>query len=181
MKILKLKHSRSLVAAAVAAVVALSAWAVSGGMDDGEAAQPVPTVAVAAQTDADQGDEELAAPTAVTYEIYLSRDPFEPVVPAPDDSGNGGGGGGGGGTTPPEELCTESESEAVCEGLVVELVGIDPQTGDAIIRVGGAEYMVGVGDEFADRFRVLAIDAPCVTLLYGDESFTLCEGDRVLK
>lgn len=62
-------------------------------------------------------------------------------------------------------------------------VFVDEETGEerALIQVDSTLYEVGEGQEFAENFRVLSIDPPCVTLLRGDEALTLCEGDQVLK
>ena len=51
----------------------------------------------------------------------------------------------------------------------------------AVVRVNGTSYTVSEGETFADNFRALSIDPPCATFLYGDSSFTLCQGERVLK
>ncbi len=97
------------------------------------------------------------------------------------EGGGGGtdGGGGGSGSDP----CTGTE-EVVCEGRVVSLVDVfvaDDGSARAVVQVDTTLYEVGEGDTFAQNFQVLAIDPPCVTLLYGDDAFTLCEGERTLK
>ena len=149
--------------------------------------------------------------------VFLTRDPFDPVVVEEgsdggsiDGAGDGGGadgggtdgggtdgggtdgggtdgggtdgggtdGGGtdGGGATDP---CSGNEDETVCEGRVVTLDAVTDTT--ATVTVDGVKFEVGVDDQFATNFEVLAIDPPCATLLYGDEAFTLCTGVTVLK
>lgn len=84
---------------------------------------------------------------------------------------------GGSGSDP----CTGTD-EVVCDGAVVTLVDViagDPAR--AIVQVDTTAYEVGEGDTFAGSFLVLTIDPPCVTMLYGDDAFTLCEGQQVLK
>lgn len=143
--------------------------------------------------------------------VILSRDPFQPViieendgesaVEGVDDGGTDGGGTDGGGTEgggtdgggtdgggtdgggtdggTEVDACDGDEDETVCEGRVVTVDDIDGDV--AIVVVDGTRFTVGEGDEFARSFRVLAINDPCVTLLFGDESFSVCEGVTVLK
>ncbi|HEX2027497.1 MAG TPA: hypothetical protein VHF25_05805 [Nitriliruptorales bacterium] len=138
-----------------------------------------------------------------TFEVFLARDPFRPVRAAPDAGGETTGGGttagattgapttGGaptpgaptpGGPTPGPPTQGGGESTRV-EGREVALIDVFVQDGveRAVVQVDGTAYEVGEGDTFAENFRVLSIDPPCVTLLFGDDAFTLCEGDRVLK
>lgn len=51
----------------------------------------------------------------------------------------------------------------------------------AQIQVDGTVYTVGEGDTFADNFEVISISGECVTMLFGDDQFTLCEGQEILK
>lgn len=179
------------------------------------------------ETPTDEATEELLEPGAIsvaTYEVFLSRDPFQPVVPVADGdtsttpatptdgqptgspttgpttaptttptSGPGGPGSGPGtdpGTGPgtgPDDPATEGPScvtgkAVVCDGHVVELVDVvagEPPT--AVVRVDETAYEVTAGQAFAESFEVLAIEGSCATLLYGDDAFTLCEGESVLK
>lgn len=130
---------------------------------------------------------------AETLDVYLSRDPFQPVVvqltSADGGSGDGGGttdGGTDGGTTIGSNdnglACTGSGAEAVCNGTVVTMTGFSDD-GEALVEVDGATYQVGTGEEFATSFRVERLDqsAGCAFLRYGDEAFTICAGATVLK
>lgn len=152
------------------------------------------------------GESDTA--TVGEQRVFLTRDPFDPVIVedstgglpssggdgsdggdadggstddggdgSGDGSGDGDGDGGGDGGTP--DACSGDEEERVCEGRVVTVDAVDGDT--ATVVVDGVGFTVRVGDEFATSFRVLAIDAPCVTMLYGDERFTLCTGVTVLK
>lgn len=78
-----------------------------------------------------------------------------------------------------DDVCTGDERETVCDGVVITLEGFE--RGDALVTVNSVTYPVGEGDEFATSFRVLAINQPCTTLLYGDEAFSICVGATVLK
>lgn len=74
--------------------------------------------------------------------------------------------------------------EVVCEGRTVTLIDVfttDDGTPVAVVQVDSTVYEVRRGDTFAQNFQVVSIDPPCVTLLYGDDAFTLCEGERALK
>lgn len=166
---------------------------------------------------------DLGALPVTTYEVFLSRDPFQPVRLDPEtsdddtsggagdngtddgavgtgesDDGDGTGSGSGDGDDPSDgtssdpgdgdagsggdDGCTGTD-EVICDGHVVTLVEIIEEEGQeqAIIQVDTTLYTVTEGDEFAESFLVLSIDSPCATFLFGDDAFTLCEGDRVLK
>lgn len=152
----------------------------------------------------DTGGETVTELPIETYEVFLARDPFQPVITgvANTTGGTGGttgdgstggtggtatggtttGGTGGTGGTTTGGGCV-SQGETVCDGQVVSLVDVFVEDGQerAIIQVDSTLYTVGEGDLFAANFRVLTIDPPCVTLLYGDDRFSLCEGEQVLK
>lgn len=185
---------------ALAAVVWL-AWLVvvspDRGAGTGTASQPAGTAAE--QDRARAGGGAGAAPTEepapTTYDVFLTRDPFEPVVPEEDggqptddtdqpppgdDTADDGDHAHDAGT---EDPCT-GEEEVVCDGRVVTLIEIttDDEGGrTATIRVDTTDYEVREGDVFAESFRVLSIEPSCATLLFGDDSFTMCRDDRVLK
>lgn len=117
-----------------------------------------------------------------TFEVFLARDPFEPVRPAPGEPSPPPGATPSPGV-PPGEGCV-GNGEVVCDGMVVSLVDVfvdEDGRPAAVIQVNTTLYTVHEGDVFADNFRVLAIDPPCVTLMFGDDTFTLCEGERILK
>ncbi|HEX9766993.1 MAG TPA: hypothetical protein VGA36_09535 [Nitriliruptorales bacterium] len=164
-----------------------------GSIDDAPAPLSLQAAEPAAQDE--EPDVELALPIE-TYEIFLSRDPFQPLTPPPGSDGGGtdggtdGGTGGTGTTTDGTTGTTDGtgdgcsgDGEVVCDGHVVTLVDVFVTDGvpGAQVQVDSTIYTVGVGDVFATNFLVRAIDAPCVTLAFGDDTFTLCEGERVLK
>ena len=53
----------------------------------------------------------------------------------------------------------------------------------ASVRVNDVTYQVARGDEFATSYRVVSLDTRdrCAQLLYGDDSFVICEGEEVRK
>ncbi len=68
-------------------------------------------------------------------------------------------------------------------GHTVALIDIFKDGGSqrAQVEVDGTVYTVGEGDRFADNFQVLSISGECATMLFGDDQFTLCEGESILK
>jgi hypothetical protein len=49
------------------------------------------------------------------------------------------------------------------------------------IRVGGIVRQARIGERFAKSFRLLSLARGCAELLFGDEQFSLCEGDEISK
>jgi hypothetical protein len=130
-----------------------------------------------------------------TFEVFAPKDPFRPLIsaaaggtaatavgaPAPaaspgtgapsggsDISGGAGGGGGGG--------------ESV-GGHRVRLIDTFRRGGEdqARVQVDGTVYTVGEGDRFAENFEILSISGQCASMLFGDDQFSLCEGEEILK
>lgn len=156
-----------------------------------------------------QGDAggELATEPIVTYEVFLSRDPFEPVVPEDEEPAATGevdpvtgeaitdpdatvGGGTDPSIAPPTDTGTtplegcRGDGEVVCEGRVVTLVDLATTLDGAsvaVVQIDTVIYEVGVGERFAGAFEVRSIDGRCANLIYGDDGFQLCRGDAVLK
>jgi hypothetical protein len=211
----------------VIVAAAVGALALLLGSGDGDTiAEPAAdegATATAEVADTESGEEAAEALPLVTYEVFLARDPFEPVVePEPVavvETGETAEGGtnaqpvseseGGtdavaefeGGERPNEESAEgerpegdappsdeapggcSTDGDVTCDGRIVSLVEIVSEDGEplAIIQVDTTIYEARRGETFARSFRVSAIEDSCVTLLYGDESFRLCEGNRVLK
>ena len=196
----------AIVVAVVAALVVAVALKGAGGGD------PLPSATPAAESveeDLESGVEpdiagDITSATtlpAVTYEIFLARDPFEPVVPEvvepvadpdptsdpgdpndpnrPTDPGDG---------TPvvprePSNPRCVGDEELVCDGRVITLLDVttisDQQV--AVIQVGTTIHEVLVGQSFADNLEVRAIDGSSVTIAFGDVTFVLRAGGSVLK
>jgi hypothetical protein len=160
-----------------------------------------------ATEDEQAGDEAIPLPL-VTYELFLARDPFEPVVPEPvaqpsdpsDPNGSGSSGSGadgsgtstGGGTSGGNSSGNASgnsnggcsgDTEVVCNGRVVTVIEVFEQNGEllAVIQVDTMRYQVGVGDIFADFFQAVSISPDQVRVLYGDSVVTVQVGDNALK
>lgn len=174
----------AVVTAAFATAVALSTGATPPAEDDLEAAAPVAQALEPVLVDPD-------VLPATTTQYYLARDPFTPIRPAvvddliaggddpfvdpvldpvdPDDPLD---------PAPVGDDCVVG-AQVVCDGEVVTLVDVDGTS--AVVRVDHVVFTVAEGQTFAGTYRVVTIDGPCVTLLHGDDAFTLCEGEQVLK
>jgi hypothetical protein len=220
------------VGALLLAVITVLVFAGSGGEDptygvlatddSPEAVDQAPGEAGGDDNGVDPDPAPEAAPV-VTYEVYLNRDPFEPVrtpivaetsnadpiVTDPDTDGpvdteptdpddN---------TAPrdpsepgqpaeprdpsepdrpeplPEKGCTGGDEETVCNGQVVSLVDVTSNEGQrvAVVQIDTTLYEVREGDRFATHFFVRSVGASEVTLAFGDDTFRLSEGDRVMK
>ena len=185
------------VALAGLAVVVGVLMVVSPGSSDG-IATPMP------QESGDDGDADgpvtLAALDVTQYEVFLSRDPFESlrpdVVPAPTTTATPratatptpGATPTTGVTPTPTPTATEPDgcqqgAQVVCSGRTVALIDVfeDAEGAGAVVQVDSTLYTVRDGEIFAGSFLVESIEPPCTTLLFGDDRFTLCEGEAVLK
>jgi hypothetical protein len=85
-----------------------------------------------------------------------------------DGSDTGGGGGAGPG------------SSDTVQGHSVELVAT-LEDGSVQVQVDDQVYTVDEGEQFAQNFELVSVSGACATLLYGDDQFTLCEGEEILK
>jgi hypothetical protein len=194
-------------ALALTAVVFLSGSDPTSPAEVAEGSEPAASDVEEAPTAvADVSDVDLAALPTVTYDVFLARDPFDPVVPEPaaaasetvetqpstepdavqpvdtsteDDFGAAPVDG-----TDPTDACRgDGGEEVVCNGHVVTLQsltnGAEPL---AVIQVDTVVYGVVPGQVFAERFQFLdVVDARTVRLLYGDEVFRVSVGERVMK
>lgn len=137
-----------------------------------------------------------------TTEVFAPKDPFEPLVsltgdatmdtsgstdttgdtddsgdpgvdetPLEEDGTGGSGGGGGGGNT----------QGVGGREVVLKDVSTNPGDKSASVDVDGVTYDVLPGDRFAENFKLVTVYGKCATMLFGDDQFTLCEGERVLK
>lgn len=140
-----------------------------------------------------------------TFEVFAPKDPFRPLIadagatgattaggttagvaPSPaapgagapsggsdisgDGTGTSGGGGGGG------------SSDSV-GGHRVRLIDTFRRNGEpaARVQVDGTVYTVQEGDRFAENFKLLSVSGDCASMLFGDDEFSLCEGEEILK
>lgn len=112
--------------------------------------------------------------------MFAPRDPFDPLV---SDRG-------GDGTDAPQAT-TGNGSAAVAGsargdtvgGHRVRLIDVFKTRGKrrAQVQIDGTAYTVDEGEIFAQSFQLLSISGECATMLFGDDQFTLCEGEEILK
>ena len=191
-------HRTPVLVVAVLVALAATVLVASIGADD----TSLPTVAPAAATDDDADptptDVREIDPKVVpvmTYEVFLTRDPFQPVVPEDEPTPTLEPGDPSSPTSPdptsptpvvprdPEDPACVGSEEVVCEGRVLSLLDITTMNGEplAVGQVDTIVYQVFEEQVFAGNFRVHAIDGSCLSVLYGDDSFRLCLGDTILK
>ena len=118
-----------------------------------------------------------ASPTGPpeTIDFFEGKDPFRPLV---TQGGNIGGTPAPGGSPGPTGGPTGGSG-----GQRVTLVSISGSGSArvATVIVDGTEYEVSQGETFAGSYRLKTLTADCGTFVFGDEQFTLCEGQEVLK
>jgi hypothetical protein len=115
-----------------------------------------------------------AAPTPAvpeTDQVFEGKDPFRPLVvsggigPTPGPGGSPGPSGGANG------------SQRV---TLIDISG-SGSSRTATVEVDSTQYTVKEGETFAGSYRVKDLSASCGTFVFGDETFTLCVGQEVLK
>lgn len=91
------------------------------------------------------------------------------------DGGDGGQGGNGTGTG--------GDGSGQVQGHTVRLIDVfkDGDSVRAQVQVDGTVYTVDEGEVFADNFKLLSASGECASMLFGDDQFTLCEGEEILK
>ena len=188
---------------AVGAVVYLVTSLGGGGSSPPAAPAPGTTASPAAPA---PSPSPTAAPSPAaspisppeTFELFESKDPFRPLVVAGTGGGGsgtgttggttGGGTTGGTGATPSPTPATSpgpgaGGAPAPAGGQPVELLDVidDEGTAKAQVKVGDTVHTVATGETFASTFKVLSISGTCATMLNGDDKFTLCKGEQVVK
>ena len=150
-------------------------------------------------------EEEVAEPPTKrdpveTFEVFAPKDPFDPLVSA--SAGSPGGASAGTAAAPgattittaadgtTTTTVTTSGSGAGANGGGEEVGGHRVRVIDvfregsgrrAQVQVDGTVYTVDEGETFAANFQLLSASARCATMLFGDDEFTLCEGEEILK
>lgn len=152
----------------------------------------------------DTAEPEVVVATGDEFNVYASRNPFEPALS-------------GGGSFPTDTVPVEGEDPFAPDTTPTTFPGegTTPTSGSlpgtattptsaptfdpsrqtvtlldvydsngvyrASVQVDATVYDVGVGETFATYYRVVSLDDPCGQFLYGDSPFRLCEGEQVLK
>jgi hypothetical protein len=106
-----------------------------------------------------------------TFEVFEGKDPFRSLVPA-------------GGVEPlPQPSGSPGSSGGASGSQHVTLIAISGSGANrtATVEVNSTQYDVKEGDTFAGSYRVKNLTSDCGTFVFGDETFTLCTGQEVLK
>ena len=151
--------------------------------------------------DAEEPNQPGGGPVE-TFEVFASKDPFKPLVdpagtsgaptgtaPGTDpgaDSGDGGAGAGNGsgnGAGNGGDGGGSGDGSSNVSGHTVRLIDVYRQGGRtrAQIQVDGTVYTVDVGERFAENFELVDVSGECASILYGDDQFSICEGEEILK
>ena len=150
-----------------------------------------------------KGDKDDDKGTVETFTVFAPKDPFKPLItsadtgsgtPPPsgttdggtgtgDGNGNGTGDGTGTGTGDGGDGSGTGDGGGTVGGHRVKLIDVFKDKGKdrAEVQVDGTVYTVDVGEEFADSFKLLSTSNNCASLLFGDDQFSLCEGQEILK
>ena len=184
---------------AVALLVALWLLVLRGGGDaPKEATTPAPPIEEPVEPAPVASQPPAAKPgggAVETFEVFASRDPFEPLISSAGD--------GSGDTTdaivsdPSATTDPSTSGDSSASSVTSDLDGSDSSVGGhrvsvvdvyqdkggpvAQIEVDGTVYKVKEGERFADNFELVAASGQCATILFGDDQFTLCEGEEILK
>jgi hypothetical protein len=142
-----------------------------------------------------------------TDKLFAPKDPFEPLVDpveagATDDAategdttaedttgGDATGGATDGGVTETDipagsDDADDGSAGGAVGGRTVKLTEVDTRAAGpptATVTVDGTSYTVSEKETFATNFKVLNLYGECSSMLFGDDQFTLCEGEQVLK
>jgi hypothetical protein len=155
-----------------------------GGGSNSTIASSLPTFPSVIPTSSTTTPSSRSTRTPSTFDVFATKNPFEPVIIVTPTSGGTGSttptSGGSGGTT----ATTAPPSNEPAQGTSVALLDVFQQadgTPMAKVQVGSTVYTVGTGDGFASSYRVVSLNAPCGQFLFGDAPFKLCEGEEVIK
>jgi hypothetical protein len=154
---------------------AIAFWLIVGGGD-----RPRPPESSTRQTGAtgqppasiEQPADTVPGGAVETSELFAPKDPFDPLISTSSQAGGRAAG----------ASAKSSRGQAgIGERKVLLVASTSRRGGSAEVRVDGTSYTVARGETFADHFKLLAASGDCVAMLFGDQEFTLCEGDEILK
>ena len=175
-----------------------------GGGTEPEEALPAPQITEAApepEPTEEPGQRRRKGPIE-TFEVFAPKDPFRPVItaaaaapegtttttgaPAAGGAAAGGATGTGapsGGSDIGNGGSPSGNGGSSVGGHRVRLIDTFTSGGEARARVqvDGTVYTVREGDRFAENFELLSVNGQCASMLFGDDQFSLCEGEEILK
>jgi hypothetical protein len=120
----------------------------------------------------EQPADNVAGGAIETSELFAPKDPFDPLISTSSRAGGRAAG---------VSSKASKGRAAVGERKVLLVAASSRRGGGAEVQVDGVTYTVSRGETFADHFKLLAASGECVAMLFGDQEFTLCEGDEILK
>jgi hypothetical protein len=122
--------------------------------------EPTPELAPSLGAAESSGEEAVDKPrrrgVIVNYELFASKDPFDPLV-------------------------GQEAAGSVGDDAIRRISVVSAGNRFAEIGVDGAIHRVSAGEIFAENFQLLSSSEGCATVLFGDDEFTLCEGEEVVK
>ena len=165
-----------------------------GGSEEAALTPPATTPAPAPEVSEEPTAEKPGKGPIETFEVFAPKDPFKPLIsaasagtttagaPATTENGSDPGGGPVGQPSGGSDISGGSGGDSV-GGHRVRLIDTFTRNGEtqARVQVDGTVYTVGEGERFAENFEVLSISGECASLLFGDDQFSLCEGEEILK
>jgi hypothetical protein len=190
-----------LVMAAVVAGVAVWMLLGRGGDDGPDIAVSTPVVGNQAAEPTDEAAVPAGDSPIETFQVFAPKDPFEPLVsvaPAqaastsPTTTGQDAGVTSEVTTTPgisesdgTTTITTDNSgaSGGGSNGHRVKVIDVfkEDGSGRAQVQVDGTVYTITEDERFAGSFQLISASNACATMLFGDDEFTLCEGEEILK
>ena len=167
-----------------------------GGSEEAALTPPATTPTAAPEATEEPAVEKPRKGPIETFEVFAPKDPFKPLISTATGSTAGavapttGTIGGDGNNTDPgtapsggSDISGSGSGDASVGGRRVRLVDTFRAGGEerARVQVDGTVYTVSEGDRFADNFQLISISGSCASLLFGDDQFSLCEGEEILK
>lgn len=167
-------------------------------VEDTTAAAPAPAVSPTPEETAKAPGEGPVE----TFEVFAPKDPFDPLISAAAGGGAASGDATTTGTTTDGTTGTTTTTDGTgttttttttrgggdgggesVGGHRVRVIDVFTQGGNerAQVQVDGTVYTVDVGERFAQNFQLNSTSGQCATMLFGDDEFTLCEGEEILK
>jgi hypothetical protein len=154
---------------------ALIGWWLTTGQDDrprSSASSQVGSEAFDQPASIEQPTSAVPRGAVETSELFAPKDPFDPLISTSTEAGGRAAG---------ASTRSSGGRAGVGERKVLLVASTFRHGGSAEVRVDGTSYTVARGETFADHFKLLAASGECVAMLFGDQEFTLCEGDEILK
>ncbi|MDH3606218.1 MAG: hypothetical protein OER12_04405 [Acidimicrobiia bacterium] len=101
------------------------------------------------------------------FQVSQPRDPFRPLITEEVvDTGDGG---------------TDGFDPTGTTVGLISITTLGDGSRQAVVRVAGTDYTVGVGETFAGSYQVVTLTDTGGTFLFGDSPFALGVGDEILK